>query len=55
MLKSAALVLPVTLNVTTCPVSSGDGPGLIPVAQATACGPASSSDVWFGPAVNDGA
>ena len=48
-------MLPVTLNVTTCPVSSGEGPGLIAVAQATACGPASSRDVWFGPGVNDGA
>ncbi len=54
-LKSAVLVLPVTLNVTVWPASSA-GPGLIAVAQpATVWAPESSRTVWFAPAVKLGA
>ena len=43
VLKSAALVLPVTTKLTTWPASSA-GPGLMPVAQPTSvCGPPSSA------------
>ena len=43
------------MKLSVWPDSSG-GPGSNPVAQpATVCAPASSSTVWSGPLVNDGA
>ena len=55
VVKSAALVLPVTTKITTWPASSA-GPGLMPVAQPTnVCAPLSSSTVTAGPATKDGA
>src|SRR5262245_15518625 len=54
VLKIAGLLLPMTRNVTAWPLSDC-GPGLMPVAHATACRPASSRVLWFPPPVNDGA
>jgi len=54
-LKSAAFVLPVTLNVSVWPSSNGEGPLLIAVAQAALYAPESSLTVTGPPVVNDGA